>query len=117
MLFYRVPEGFYADEDVPEGSFLYEDQFMYEKFPLIRLRLFCLPLKQPDGCSIPTDFNDFLDWADAPTPTTTQPVFKKDSKRLLLDEDDWAERVIPAAGKDLSKMLEEPILHDTIHRH
>ncbi|GIY27221.1 hypothetical protein CDAR_54641 [Caerostris darwini] len=34
MLFYRVPEKFYENEDVPEGSFLYEDQFQYDMFVL-----------------------------------------------------------------------------------
>ncbi|GIY97212.1 hypothetical protein CEXT_149471 [Caerostris extrusa] len=32
---------------------------------------------------------------------------------MLLNEDDWAERVIPAARKDLSKMFDEPIHPDT----
>ncbi|GIY88850.1 hypothetical protein CEXT_369961 [Caerostris extrusa] len=66
-------------------------------------------------------FQRFLNWADTPAPPVTQedsnaavpPVAKKDSKKMLLDEDDWAERVIPAATKDLSKMLEEPIHPDT----
>ncbi|GIY68416.1 hypothetical protein CDAR_252031 [Caerostris darwini] len=44
---------------------------------------------------------------DAPTHTTTQPVAIKDLKTLPLDEDNWAERVIPAPRKDLSKLLEE----------
>ncbi|GIX71043.1 hypothetical protein CEXT_376481 [Caerostris extrusa] len=43
MLFYRVPEGFYEDEDVPEGSFLYEDQFMYEKYELQPNSAYCVP--------------------------------------------------------------------------
>ncbi|GIY63797.1 uncharacterized protein CEXT_579471 [Caerostris extrusa] len=43
MLFYRVPEGFYANEDVPEGSFLYEDQFLYEKFVLQPHSAYCVP--------------------------------------------------------------------------
>ncbi|GIY23490.1 hypothetical protein CEXT_613171 [Caerostris extrusa] len=43
----------------------------------------------------------------------TQPAAKKDLKRMLLNEDDWAERVIPAARKDLSKMFEQPIHPDT----
>ncbi|GIY80805.1 uncharacterized protein CEXT_112341 [Caerostris extrusa] len=43
MLFYRVPEGFYANEDVPEGSFLYEDQFLYEKFVLQSHSAYCVP--------------------------------------------------------------------------
>ncbi|GIX74725.1 hypothetical protein CEXT_300871 [Caerostris extrusa] len=32
---------------------------------------------------------------------------------MPLNEDDWAERVIPDARKDLSKMFEEPIHPDT----
>ncbi|GIY62084.1 hypothetical protein CEXT_193171 [Caerostris extrusa] len=43
----------------------------------------------------------------------TQPAAKRDLKRMLLNEDDCAERVIPAARKDLSKMFEEPIHPDT----
>ncbi|GIX94959.1 uncharacterized protein CDAR_296341 [Caerostris darwini] len=43
MLFHRVPEGFYADEDVKEGSFLYEDQFMYEKYVLQPNSAYCVP--------------------------------------------------------------------------
>ncbi|GIY68409.1 uncharacterized protein CDAR_251981 [Caerostris darwini] len=43
MLFYRVPKGFYADEDVPEWSFLYEDQFMYEKYVLQPNSAYCVP--------------------------------------------------------------------------
>ncbi|GIY68410.1 hypothetical protein CDAR_251991 [Caerostris darwini] len=46
-------------------------------------------------------------WSDAPTHTTTQPVAIKDLKTLPPDEDNWAERIIPAPRKDLSKMLEE----------
>ncbi|GIY84313.1 uncharacterized protein CDAR_450481 [Caerostris darwini] len=43
MLFYRVPEGFYAD-NVPKGSFFfYEDQFMYEKFVLQPHSAYCVP--------------------------------------------------------------------------
>ncbi|GIX87917.1 uncharacterized protein CEXT_768111 [Caerostris extrusa] len=43
MWFYRVPEGFYANEDVPEGSFLHKDQFMYEKFVLQPHSAYCVP--------------------------------------------------------------------------
>ncbi|GIY54134.1 uncharacterized protein CEXT_742711 [Caerostris extrusa] len=43
MLFFRVPEGFYANEDVPDGSFLYEDQFLYEKFELQPHSAYCVP--------------------------------------------------------------------------
>ncbi|GIY41544.1 hypothetical protein CEXT_649621 [Caerostris extrusa] len=42
-----------------------------------------------------------------------QPAAKKDLKRILLNEDDLAERVIPVARKDLSKMFDEPNHPDT----
>ncbi|GIX84675.1 uncharacterized protein CEXT_677201 [Caerostris extrusa] len=42
MLFYRVTEVFYAD-NVPDGSFFYEDQFMYEKFVLQPHSAYCVP--------------------------------------------------------------------------
>ncbi|GIZ05102.1 hypothetical protein CEXT_516961 [Caerostris extrusa] len=43
MLFYRVPEKFYEKEDVPEGSFLYEDQFQYDMFVLQPHSAYCVP--------------------------------------------------------------------------
>ncbi|GIY47598.1 hypothetical protein CEXT_781122 [Caerostris extrusa] len=43
MLFYRVPEKFYENEDVPEGSFLYEDQFQYDMFVLQPHSAYCAP--------------------------------------------------------------------------